>query len=171
VDDFCFLLVNDVMDLTDRDDLTSISLDLMLFILGGTDEGGVGGCELSMEDGLIVDSGITITKSLLIYNAFFHIWIFVWIKMMCIYLHFKGVNFSLIECSSCLSALLIVDCGLTNECSLTTLLRFDSICLALITLVIGSDELGLDKVKLSLFDFSNSVIDEDNSSSVPACII
>jgi len=53
MDDFCFGLINDVRDSIDRDELISISLDLILSILGGNDE-------LSMETGSIVDSGIMI---------------------------------------------------------------------------------------------------------------
>jgi len=53
-------LINDVRDFTDRDELISISLDLILSILGGNDEGRVGRCELSVEIGSIVDSGVMI---------------------------------------------------------------------------------------------------------------
>jgi hypothetical protein len=56
-------LINDVIDLVDRDELTSISLDLILSILGGNDEGRVGGREMSIKDGLISDSGILISNS------------------------------------------------------------------------------------------------------------
>jgi len=82
VDDFCFSLINDGRSFIDQDGLMSISLDFILFILGGNDKGRVGRCEMSMKGDSIIDSGIlisnpfvissfeTIRKSLLVYHEF-----------------------------------------------------------------------------------------------------
>ncbi len=84
IEDFCRSLFNDGMDLLDRDEWTSISLDLILSMLGGNDDGKIGKCELSMEDGsFVVNSGIlwwkTMRKSLSIYNPFSCFMIFTYI--------------------------------------------------------------------------------------------
>ncbi len=56
----CFISIDDflVNDVIDRDEVMSISLDLMVSILGGNDEGKVSGYELSIGAGSMVDSGV-----------------------------------------------------------------------------------------------------------------
>jgi hypothetical protein len=58
----CFISIDDflVNDVIDRDEVMSISLDLMVSILGGNDEGKVSGYELSMKAGSMVDSGVMV---------------------------------------------------------------------------------------------------------------